>query len=553
MPRSLLATLTLGLLSVLPVVPARANMLDRDRDPVVLTGSALPGLIGALPGRIVAFRRAGTWVPIPVQVDERAVVDFGTIYNNPALSGFAVLTYTDPLTWTGVDPDAAFDANDELVFMANEAGDLWTTEPEPAGTLAGSGVVVTITNPINGAIGYVYLFQSDGSLDPGPGPDPVSNTFYLLPSGATYLSQYNTSSGPNPENTVIASASYSVHFADRWICNEMHLTAGGATGVDILDGRKARYAPGACTRSERTFSDGEGAFIVNRQGPVRALRGYCGANSGPTTYRIHAFYEAREDVVTVLRVHPIPSLMDFFDYAPAATGMIYRNDLNLAGVTIDGAPDAVTPGPIRWEMVTGAQGTLVMTGLIHTDIPAFSPTSYYQDASPAPNPQCSGDNSEYGASGLRITSALPNTDPALGAYNVLEATRVIAYDGPGKDVAFAEARALEAQTPFAASVAPYTPTVAVEDADAPEFRLAIGPQPLRFQARVSFALPAAGAFSLRIYDVAGRVVSTLAFGRWPAGRHELAWSAAALEAGVYFARARLEGHGERALRLVVAR
>src|SRR5207249_980585 len=143
-------------------------------------------------------------------------------------------------------------------------------------------------------------------------------------------------------------------------------------------------------------------MMVSKQGPVRAIRGYVGANSGPTTYRTHKFYDSREDVVTTLRVHPTTAgIMDFFDYSPAAAGMIYRNDLNPAGVVIDGSTDRITPGQMQWEMVTGPQGTMAMAHIVHTDIPGFKYTTYYQDAAPAPNAQCSGDSAEYGASGER--------------------------------------------------------------------------------------------------------------------------------------------------------
>ena len=59
-------------------------------------------------------------------------------------------------------------------------------------------------------------------------------------------------------------------------------------------------------RSEDTFNDAEGAFIANKSGPVRAIRSYIGANSGPLTVRQHVFYERREDITTYLRVHAIP-------------------------------------------------------------------------------------------------------------------------------------------------------------------------------------------------------------------------------------------------------
>ena len=115
-------------------------------------------------------------------------------------------------------------------------------------------------------------------------------------------------------------------------------------GPDILDRNKALFAPGVCGRSEDTFDDAEGAFLANINGPVRAIRSYIGANSGPYTERTHIFYAQREDIVTDLRVHPIPGVMSFFDYSNAAIGMQYTNDRNLAGVPIDGVPDTVAAG-----------------------------------------------------------------------------------------------------------------------------------------------------------------------------------------------------------------
>ena len=51
--------------------------------PVVLTGSQVPRLVGADPGAVVAFRWLNdAWEQVPVQVDERAVVDLGRVYNS---------------------------------------------------------------------------------------------------------------------------------------------------------------------------------------------------------------------------------------------------------------------------------------------------------------------------------------------------------------------------------------------------------------------------------------------------------------------------------------
>ncbi len=448
--RRMVAVPLAGLALVAGRTPAQTP-LDREGDPVVVTGQALPALLGVPPGRIVGFRWSGSWEQVPVQVDEMAVVDFGTIYGSDPI-GQTVLTYTDEGTFTGPDPEAGFDADDELVFMARHSGPRWTGGAPPPHTVAGSGVELLVTDPLDGAEAFLYLFLSDGSLDPGAGQQLVSYRFVLL--SGDYKSTYKTAAGPNPEDSRATSPAYEVHFADRWIRDETRVREGGATGVDILDRHKNLFAPGTCGRSEDTFSNGEGAFIVNRSGPVRALRGYVGANSGVTTHRIHRFYEAREDVLTRLRVHPIVGAMDYFDYAPAASGMRYRNDLNPDGATVDGVQDDIVPGEVAWEMLTGAQGTLAMSHLLTTDIPDFSYTWYYSDRTEPEVVQCTGDAFEYGASGFWRDGPIPNTNPSRDPYYVLETTRVIRYAGPNQTVGFAERSDLEARNPLSVVATP---------------------------------------------------------------------------------------------------
>ena len=64
-----------------------------------------------------------------------------------------------------------------------------------------------------------------------------------------------------------------------------------------------------------------------------------GANSGPLTQRTHLMYRDREDVITDLRVHSIPGIMDFVDYSAAASGMTYRSSTLPGGATIAGHLD----------------------------------------------------------------------------------------------------------------------------------------------------------------------------------------------------------------------
>jgi len=151
-------------------------------------------------------------------------------------------------------------------------------------------------------------------------------------------------------------------------------------------------------------------------------------------------------------VHAIPSIMDFFDYSAAATGMTYRNSLNPAGVTIDGNPDTVAAGTPTWEQVTGPQGTINQVGTVQTT--GFTPTAtnYYLDhATPSgtAETQCTGDASAYGSSGLYITSPIPNTDPATGATASLIGTRVMYFESPGETATDAADRAGQVSSPLA--------------------------------------------------------------------------------------------------------
>jgi hypothetical protein len=424
--------------------------LNRPEDPVVMTGAQLPALNDVAAGDVVAFRWVNGWDQVPVQVDERKVVDFGTVYNQ-APTGFTTTAYADPGTFTGADADPDVDANDELVFMAKDAGlEAPSDAAAPAGVVAGSGLKVRVRSTLGGETrdGWVYLFERSGGLSPGAGESYVDYDFDLL--SGDYKTTYRLQDGPNAENTTVTTPFYVDHFSDRWLNDQIRVKAGNATEVDILDRAKALLGPGNCGRSEDTFNDAEGAFIANKVGPVRAIRSYVGANSGPRTQREHIFYEQRQDIRTFLRVHAIPGPWDFFDYSAAASGMTYRNNLNTGGVTIDGVPDTVTNGALSWESVDGPQGGLSMVHTLVTDISGLNNTSFHlDDSTPATSGaerQCTGDAQAFGESGPWLNSGLPNTDPGLGTFNSLSSTRTIYFEEPGK--ANGAARAAQAGSPF---------------------------------------------------------------------------------------------------------
>lgn len=428
------------------------NTVSRPGQPVVMTGADLPALVGAQPDRIVAFahsRPGGTptWTQIPVQVDERKVVPFGnqpgsnatagttgSVYGTAA-TGPTALQYADPGTFVGADTNAAFDADDELVFMVGDAGGKVAAgeASTPAGTV-GAGVQVQVDDPqADDHQGWVYLFRTDGSLAPGAGKDYVDYDFVL--TSGDYKTTYKRADGPNPETSSVTTPSYRISFTDRWYETSWRIDAGGATGADIIDGHKNQFFINNCGRSNKTFTEDEGAFVANIDGPVRAIRSYIGANSGPKTQRTHLMYRDMETVVTDLRVHDIPGMLDFIDYSAAASGMRYQSSALPAGVTIDGVQDSVPATVPTWESVSGAQGTVVTTVRIATSYGTPTTTQLYRDQVTPPEAQCWGDSSFYGASGGTITSAIPNTDPAASPVATLQGVRTNHFLSPTTDAA----------------------------------------------------------------------------------------------------------------------
>lgn len=443
------------LLTALSLVAAAcytyAPFQPRRDQAVVITGSDVPIAIGFATDRPVGFRwndQDSAWVQIPVQLDERVLVDFGqqpssnnaagtvgTVYGNGS-SGVTELQYADPNTWVGADTTAGIDADDELAFMAADAG---PQAPAGAGVPAGvlgTGRELVLTDPVDGSVGYVYLFISNSGHDQSAGADYVDYTFTL--DAGSYLADYKRADGPNPESSRVVAESYEMAMSDRWIIDELLLTQG--TGVDVLDGFKSQFAPSVCGRSNATFANAEGAFAANIDGPVRAIRSYIGANSGPLTQRTDVFYRQRHESTTNLRVHPIPAIMDFVDLSSAASGMEYGNSEMATTLTVDGSPDTLTGGFPEYEWYTGAQGSILTDAqfeLSGVPDPVTQGIYYFEDSAPGPADwsQCWGDNDMYGASGF-IVADVPETDPRDAGFGIFTGKRINFFGGPlGGDAA----------------------------------------------------------------------------------------------------------------------
>jgi hypothetical protein len=476
---------------------AGASPAERGSDPVVLNGSALGGLLGTPPDEIVGFAWNGGWEQIPVQVDERHTISARQLYpetpsvgyvdpGDPYLPSFDIEVYADPKTRSGADADAAFDADDEFAFMGGDAGADAPADADPPGGVEGaSGVKVTVDDPVGGGSAAVYLFRKAGDLAPGAGKDYVDYEFELtnLTDGQSLKDDYGYIHSTNPEDSTVTTSNYELHSVDRWMEDQLRVKAGDATAVDILDRETAQAYLNQCGRSQYTFSgrwtedtfpgndgatDDEGTYVAVIDGPVRAIRSYMGANSGPYTQREHIYYPDQEVNRIFLRVHLMQDLYSWTDYSTSAIGMTYRDANNKAGVSVDGEPDTLVPtttgditgGSYSWQQLSGPQGTVSSVMGSETDIsnPDFG-NYYLDDSTPtgANEVQCGGDGQSIGASGFGILGTngiplTPNTDPRNpDGFKKLTVERTRYFGPPSDGVAQAEDYTARVAKPLAAS------------------------------------------------------------------------------------------------------
>jgi hypothetical protein len=366
---------------------------------------------------------------IPFQVDE-----VFTRYLNNDASGFGIYSGTDQHTTyaydregfrftenggkagcyatmkagdhAAQDPIKGLDSNDELAFMASDAG-----AQAPAGTALPAGIdgvkVVTIADPTNPAASprYVYIMRA-GDKGPKPAFDASNgyvhyqrdaNADVLAKSQSSYGSYGPAKKGPyctpdgtpvlNPDGTraiaprreldgaTISTDRYRYRYDGRWLMtaiqisgNHLPWTNPNKYGPNIVDRWKARafaQDPGSktpCCGYEEEDSNwgGSSTLLGEKVGPVRAIRETWGADSGTNVIRRETFYRDRMIQKTWLRVHVIPPLDGIYAQWDFRAGRVktFYNANNPGGVPIDGRNDTVygnfdDPCNPRWNNPNG--------------------------------------------------------------------------------------------------------------------------------------------------------------------------------------------------------
>lgn len=355
--------------------------------------------------QLVAFKWDGRrFREIPVQVDERFPYflangdsDFG-IYSGTDTE----LTYAwDEESWartdgecdtaypagTGATPDpvAGLDDDDEIAFMASDAG-----QRAPMGALHPRGTdasrqEVVLVDPLSASrAGYVYLFlraggsrfdASNGYVDFARDADADQwiDRGSFAEDDPEKLGTSNTGYGPNlsgsvcdPDGAVrqstdrfprdghvVSTDAYRMVATGRWMLREMHVAKPrrpGDYGPDLIDrwkGRAFQQSPDSSVslvgfEDEQVNWEANSALLGWRTGPVRAMREVWGADSGTNVTKVETYYRDAIAYRYRVRVHPIPpdGLYMAWDYNHGVASTYY-NALRPDGVPIDGVNDDV--------------------------------------------------------------------------------------------------------------------------------------------------------------------------------------------------------------------
>ncbi len=399
---------------------------------------------GVDPDKVAAFRWDGAaWEEIPVQVDQRfpyflangrssfstysgtdeeltyawapdahaageeawkkvfgdCSARYATAAENAALPSYASPAPSgslDTAGYTGAmqDPVPTIDDDDEISFMARDAG-----APVPAGKTpppgTSNGQAVKVADPASpGTAGYVYLFERASgstfnagntpyvSMDRDANADEWVDRYTWAPDDPEKIGTSNTGYGPNLPGTVcrtspandggittpdltsrastdrvprdgitVTTPTYKLTATGRWMVRSFQVTAPSTTnsyGPDLISrwkGRAFQQSPDSSVsvvgfEDEQVNWEANSALLGWRAGPVRAIREVWGADSGTNVTKTELYYRDADVYNYHVRVHPIPpdGLYTSWDYNPGKVSTYY-DLVKPDGVAIDGVND----------------------------------------------------------------------------------------------------------------------------------------------------------------------------------------------------------------------
>jgi pimeloyl-ACP methyl ester carboxylesterase len=341
----------LGLDLSAPVAPPS---IERDVEPVVVTGADLPHLAGTPSDALFVYAyQDGSLQQIPFQVDERA-------------SGTYTTTVGSPL-----------DGDDEVVFMASDLGAPVSHEE------------INATLPVSPTS---YQIQVSDPLAPS-----AEGWAYIVRSSSLTKTFTQTYAAFDASTKQITTTQYAMGFAENYPYFD-HLALNDS-GVDVVDRSKIRIQTLLGTLTEESPLLQLPSVGLIKDGPVRVIVregsaiGYQGMLQTSLTYTLP----------TWLDISAIRLSTDFNEDAVSST---FYNANTPAGVTVDGNPDSVAAEPASpWWQLSGETGTIVQVS--DASLTGGTLLNYYYDDDTTPEPKPTGDGKSYGDSGLRVESPDP--------------------------------------------------------------------------------------------------------------------------------------------------
>lgn len=358
--------------SAIQTQQVRKSALAWQVERITVKGASFPKLKGTEISRLrlIAFKN-NKLIPVPFQIDEQ---DGKNMFVLPDLSG----------KYVGDGDGGRLDDNDELAFMAFDAGEKGTVEN------AKNYHEIEIRNGADGAVAWVYLADFKG--DPPPKADADYVAYNKKGNREEIVTEYYIQ-GFNDQH---------VFFDDLRI-----LPPAGGNGRNFIDKMKMRtavQAAGGKITVARNENDFKSTVVGVIDGPVRVIRRndtrmtlLAGVKS-PSIIVDATFYKCSYEVPSVFS---LPFRMDLVasgaqyrqggDLNQNAVGMKYYNNFEIEGVVYDGKMSereveiARSEKTHYWGMLSGAPGTLLYVGRWQDKMP-IKILAYYRDDPSALDP-----------------------------------------------------------------------------------------------------------------------------------------------------------------------
>jgi len=539
--------------------------LSRPYQPIVLTGDSLSLFLNQPIEKIFLYSYQAeekNWRLIPFQIDEV----------NPAYLE-AKREIRDSVKYFVAEDSllGLLDADDEIVFMANDLGDqaadsIWVENTDS------NRLEICFTDIIDHSHGFVYVYYSETKDDPIPDDYELN---YELPADQ------------------VSSTYYQIGFNETGQLSDVSIKADiGGLEQDIFDRFKFRLWGYFIVWPAPTITEDSVKLVNNyaRWGKVRIIR-----NSILTFHykiRFIVEYEINYTLTQTSFFYPwygsfklfeipiksfeLPIEIDKFriswDFNQYAEGMKFYSELNNIGTVIDGDSTAdyhldhrLRPAQLNWTMGTGDQGT--MLNLFYVLPYADSVGLYYHDLKNGSTGEDffliddSGDLMSYGDNGFFLDNNIEN-------YLVERASLSFEFYNfflpPNLSPVQAGLICEQMKNPLHCQVKAqkYQPASSWvknnKKVKPDEFLLVQNyPNPFNSATTISFSLARKSSVSLKIYDSMGRLVCTLIEQDYQPGQHQIKWhgqndQGATVPSGIYFCKLIADDHSAKR-KLIVLR